>query len=419
MGDPVRPAPVAPLPSITTRQPAIAWRAIALQSAVVWGATRLGLILITYFTVILNNRASPRNIGFVVNGQTFSSILNSWQVWDAGWYLQIAKEGYFRPEAVVFFPLYPLLIHIGSLVFGRDNAYVVALVIANLGALAGFIGLGLLAVHESGASSSAGRTVRIFSAWPLAFFLFAPYTEGLFLAFVVWTLLSARRGSWWLAATCAFLASLTRPTGVTLFLPLVWEFGRQQSWWQRSGWKSRLQSSFQPLRLARAAVVLGAIPLALALYLAYVKVRFGHASLVFSASHFWDRQSLPVWRTAWIGLRHFLQTPPWSYWQAIEVIDYGSILLFLVLTVVALRSAPFAFTLFNLATIYVAVSQPISGLPDIAPSAARYLLAAVPVFLLLGRWSVRHSWLEQLLIAGGFMLQGVLVTFFLSNGWVG
>ena len=65
------------------------------------------------------------------------------------------------------------------------------------------------------------------------------------------------------------------------------------------------------------------------------------------------------------------------------------------------------------------VSQPISGLPDIAPSAARYLLAAVPVFLLLGRWSVRRSWLEQLLIAGGFMLQGVLVTFFLSNGWVG
>src|ERR671922_2761055 len=212
---------VTPLPAVASAPRALAWKAIALQAAIIWGATRVGLLLVTYFTVILNNRTSPRDIGFVVDGQTFSSIANSWQIWDAGWYLQIARDGYFRPEAVAFFPLYPLLIHVVSLPIGKDSGYLAAMLIANLGTLMGFIGLALLAAHEMNAVSGGSRAVRMMAAWPLAFFLFAPYTEGVFLAFATWTLLAARRGWWRVAAATAFLAALTRPTGVALFLPLL------------------------------------------------------------------------------------------------------------------------------------------------------------------------------------------------------
>lgn len=410
---------VTPLPAVASRPRPVAWKAIAVQAAIIWGATRVGLLLVTYFTVILNNRSSPRDIGFVVNGQTFSSTATSWQVWDAGWYLQIARDGYFRPEAVAFFPLYPLLIHLVSWPIGKDNGYLAALLIANLGTLAGFIGLALLAAHEMNAISGGARAVRMLAAWPLAFFLFAPYTEGLFLAFASWTLLSARRGWWRVAAATAFLAALTRPTGVALFLPLLWEYGRQHGWWQRGMWRTRLRETLQPARLIETAMVLGAVPLALAGYALYVKLRFGHARLLLNAFQFWDRQSLPVWRTAWIGLRHFFTTAPWSYWQALQLIDYGVVLLVFVLTAIAIRSAPLAFTLYTAGVIYLAVSQPIPGIPDVVPSAARYMLMAVPFFLLLARWSRGHAWLDQLVMAGGFMLQGVLVTFFLSNGWVG
>jgi hypothetical protein len=48
----------------------------------------------------------------------------------------------------------------------------------------------------------------------------------------------------------------------------------------------------------------------------------------------------------------------------------------------------------------------------------RYVMAAVPLFLLLGRWMVRRPWLEMLVVGGGFMLQALFLGFFLRGGWV-
>jgi hypothetical protein len=56
--------------------------------------------------------------------------------------------------------------------------------------------------------------------------------------------------------------------------------------------------------------------------------------------------------------------------------------------------------------------------PDYLMSAGRFLLVAAPAFLLLGRWSARRPWLDLLLVSGGFLLQAVLLTFFLSGGWL-
>ena len=64
-----------------------------------------------------------------------------------------------------------------------------ALLVANLGTLGAFIGVALLAVNESGTADSAWRTLRVFIAYPLALFLTAAYTEGIFVAFAT--------GHWW------------------------------------------------------------------------------------------------------------------------------------------------------------------------------------------------------------------------------
>src|SRR5437773_10664734 len=37
-------------------------------------------------------------------------LLGSWERFDTLWYLRIASFGYDRPDAVVFYPLYPILI---------------------------------------------------------------------------------------------------------------------------------------------------------------------------------------------------------------------------------------------------------------------------------------------------------------------
>ena len=69
------------------------------------------------------------------------------------------------------------------------------------------------------------RTLRLVAAYPMAFFLAAAYTEGIFLAFAIFCLYFLRRGFWYGAAICAFCATLTRFTGIVLLLPMIWEYG--------------------------------------------------------------------------------------------------------------------------------------------------------------------------------------------------
>lgn len=40
--------------------------------------------------------------------------------WDSVWYLQIAHAGYFSQQSSGLFPLYPLLIRIGSVIFHSE-----------------------------------------------------------------------------------------------------------------------------------------------------------------------------------------------------------------------------------------------------------------------------------------------------------
>src|SRR5262245_42937411 len=46
----------------------------------------------------------PRSAGMAYG------LLGVWERFDTLWYLHIAKFGYDRPDAVVFYPLYPMLI---------------------------------------------------------------------------------------------------------------------------------------------------------------------------------------------------------------------------------------------------------------------------------------------------------------------
>jgi len=61
--------------------------------------------------------------------------------------------------------------------------------------------------------------------------------------------------------------------------------------------------------------------------------------------------------------------------------------------------------------------SPIAIAQDVYISAGRYLLAAAPLFLLLGQWS-RRPWLDTLLVSAGFLVQGALAVQFLSGYWI-
>jgi len=266
----------------------------------------------------------------------------------------------------------------------------------------------MLSSGPEGGRAAAGKAMLVAAAYPLAFFLAAPYTEALFLAGAAFTLFFARRGQWGLAAGAAFLAGLTRPTAVILVLPMALEFIRQRAW---SGARTRL---------AAAVLAVSAVPAAFACYAVFLWFRFGQPLLFLQVQAvYWKRRALPPWETVALVVAHLSINPLLGQWGTLLVLDLGAVILFAALTVYGVGKQPLAFTAYMVGLLVLCVGAPLLSNPNPLSSSARFLVAAVPGFLLLGRLVHRQPWLETLIVGGGFMLQAVFLTLFLSGPWLG
>ncbi len=399
-----------PLPAlpVATRAP-LPWRSLLAQGVLFWLATRIAYGLVTYYAVVLG----PQNphAPFGTTAVPPRALLTAWAQWDSGWYFAIAKGGY-APVSSVFFPLYPLLIHLGIGVVGVGYIIPVALVVANLSSLVALVGLLALAHSELGAAP-APAAVRAFVAYPLAFFTAAAYSEGLFLAEVCFCLLCARRGRWLPAVVIGVLAGLTRPTALALVLPLCWEFARQHRWGRRP-W--RPHAWLAPLGGVAVALAVPAGIAAYALYLRHVlgqpfdfqrqeALVWGHHSILSGATLQQIGATFPRLATA---------TPM----QARALADLVPLVGIVVLTLLGIRRQPVAFTLYLVGLLALTLYAPVPVAFDPFISAGRYLLVAVPVFLLLGRWMARWPALDLLVMVSGCMVQALLAAFFLRGGWL-
>jgi hypothetical protein len=402
----------------------VSWRRVALVSALAWVATRAVYAVFTPLAMAFelpNTSLSPLELAL------------RWMQWDGRWYVTLARQGY-GPEPIVgplycpcvaraaaaFFPLYPLLVHAGSFFLGAEGVAVVAMLVSNLAALAGFVGVGLLAAHERGDAGAALPAILVMAAYPLSFFSFAPFTEGLFLAFAAFALYAARRGLWWWAGAAAFGAALTRPTAVALVLPLLWEFVRQRylpSTGARPGGRPFRKRSRD---LLGAAALASAVPLALGLFFGYLWLVF-HDPLAYAHAQrdFHLKVSAAIPETIGVLFANFLGTTP--EWRAMILVDFLPLVAFTGLTLVEVRRAPLGFTLYTLGLVYLVVGVPDAQFfgGDILSSGGRYMGAAIPAFLILGRWIERWTWLAPLVVGGGFLLQGALLMRFLAGAWVG
>jgi hypothetical protein len=404
-------------------------RDVALMAAAMWAASRVALALFTYATQFLRPGASgaPTPV---------PALASAWLQWDAQWYVGIAQAGYFSEQSTAFFPLYPLLVHVAGVILG-GHYLAAALLVSNIGTLGAFIGLALLAAHEFGSARTASYAVTVLAAYPLAFYLAAPYTEGPFIALVAFALYCARTGRFRAAATCAFFATLMRLTGVILVAPLVWELGIQRGWWAnwRSSeiWRIRMRRAFSPREwkwrenggVLDAVLILGAIPAALALYMGFLGMRFGDPLLFLHAEQrYWNHAApgAPITPgaptpsgVALAGPFAFL-TP--SYEQARSLVDLIPLAIFLILTILLARRQPVIYTLYMAGLLALILASPRADRLGYFVSAGRYLCAALPIFFWLGRWSETRPWLYLLLTSAGFLLQATLASVFLSGGWL-
>jgi len=397
------------------------------MAAGLWAVSRVALALFTYVTLLLRPGGSGQA------ATSFPALASAWLQWDAKWYVQIAQAGYFNDQSAGFFPLYPLLIHIVGMALGGDYL-VAALLVSNLGAFGVFIGLALLAAHEFGSERTASYAVTMLAAYPLAFFLAAPYTEGLFIALVAFTLYGARTGRWRVAAACAFFAALTRPTGIILLAPLVWEYGGQRGWWttwrSAESWRARLGAAFLPRNWRPRGNALGsllivsAVPLGVALYMLFLGMRFGDPlHYVHAQQRYWNHvgpgaPSAPALTGAAQPSAEPLSFLTPSYEQARALVDLAPLAIFLILAIILVRRQPVMYTLYMVGLFALILTSLRPDRLGFFVAAGRYLCAALPIFFWLGRWSETRPWLYLLLTSAGFLLQATLATVFLTGGWL-
>jgi hypothetical protein len=238
------------------------------------------------------------------------SVLGTWLRWDAPRYLNIAEGGYeAHPQEVAFFPLYPVLTALADPLLPGD-LLVAAMVAANLAGLGAMVLLHRLVTEEFG-GTVAGRTLLLLAVFPSAFFLAAPFSHSLFLLLALGFLYALRHQRWWLAGLLGGLASGTRPFGVLLVVPFVFEYlhhlpvGRHH---EGAGVVGRVIARLRRVRAGAAAVAL--VPLGAASFAAYCWVTFGDP-LAYSHAQIegWDKTVTWPGHTLWLTVEQLLARP--------------------------------------------------------------------------------------------------------------
>jgi Mannosyltransferase (PIG-V) len=369
--------------------------------------TRFLFLVLTYFGVILYSVKfqSP-------HPSLLHQLLPAWQNrWDTQWYTDIARRGYHWTRAgaqtapAAFFPLYPLLIHVGVVLTHRSYI-LVALAISNVCFLVALGYLWRLTRWEF-SHAVAGRTILYIATFPTALFFFAGYTESLFLLLTVASFFHLRRRDWLLAGLFGGLASATRVTGILLIVPFAYEYGRH--------------CNFSWRRLDIGALGLLLIPTGLVAFMLYLHRTVGDALGFSHDQAAWEKVFTPrVWEGIGDSLRQiFSVQPAASFFQAHNIINLTLGLTFLVGTIFVARNFPWSYTLYLIVFWLLTLSNPAlaNGYPVPLVSLSRYVLSLFPVFMYLGIMGRKRPFHDSYLVLSVGML-ALLTIQFIHGGWV-
>lgn len=385
--------------------PQIAWLSAPFVSSAPWAVSlRRALLTTSVFWVLCLVIAYAVGMAFPDRVEAWHAFPNSplWDPlirWDAAWYQSIVNDGYFyipgQASNVAFFPLYPLVLRTGKLIFG--HIYITSYVLNFLFTATAAWGLHRLSWQLQGDVKAADRALLYLFSFPSAFFLFAPYTESMYLMIAVGAVLAGSRRAWFIAGLLGMLASATRVVGISIWgvLGLMWM--QDQGWYllrvhQAQNWRNLfagLRTNWQGL----AAICLS--PLGLVAYILHLQVQVGHplAFVLVQTSPDWGRSFRGFWRILYGSIENFIRQP-WlkgvELQQLVGVVDVGLSLLSLGTAVAVWRrfGAPYALL------VIVGVLIPLS---TSTASMSRYCLTLFPLFMLWGLWAERRPWADGLL----------------------
>lgn len=176
-----------------------------------------GAALVSRLMIYLLAYAMYRLTGIGASGfwEAFAPL---WTHWDTRHYIGIAQQGYTSVGderlRLVFFPLYPLLMRLFSVMTGGDVFAAGILISLACSAIAAALVYDLAYMY--GGREQAFRATAYFLLSPLSVFLCCAYTEALFICLTLLTVCLLRRERPYAAALCGMLSAFTRMPGVII-----------------------------------------------------------------------------------------------------------------------------------------------------------------------------------------------------------
>jgi hypothetical protein len=323
--------------------------------------------------------------------------------WNSGWYWDIATHGYyFRADgqsSIAFFPLYPMLMRALAMPFGGGDGavWIAGMVIALTSCAFALVTIHRFTEEIFGSRDIARRTVTCVVVFPWSLFLTRVYAESLFLLMSVLAISRAWDGRWWRAGIWGALATLARPNGILIGLPLALLAMRDRP-------------SVGQLASRWIAMVL--IPVALIGYSLYVYTLTGDPLSWMSAQEHWGYslghsplQQLQRLVDAILrhGLYGYLLT---SHVAPIELLQGASALVVLMLVPAVFRRLGMAMGAYVLVSLLV----PLSG--SALEGLGRYASVLFPVAILIGCMKSQRGY--EAIVATCLVFHTILICFFVT-----
>jgi hypothetical protein len=387
-------------------------RAAALDRSTPWAAAAFdALLAVLTVHLVLKGTAFLANVLFPpARPRPFpmpfeaAKLVETFAAWDSGWYFDIAQRGYYwspsTQSSIAFFPLYPMLMRALAWPFGGGDR---ALWIAGVALSYACLFLGLAVLHRlttrtfGGDRETARRTVLYVAVFPFAYFFTQVYTESLFLLTSVSAVAAAVASRWGWAGLFGALASLTRPNGILIAVPL-----------------GLLALAGRPrlAELMRRAAALALVPLGFGAFCAFAFRLTGDPLGWLRAQAQWG---YTVGNRPWIELMRLLdgleQLGLYGYFFADPLAPYYFIHGMVALAFVAVTPSVFTRVGFALGA-YVAVSLYVPLTGNALEGIGRYAATLFPVFMLLGTITSRR--VHEAILIGSALVLSLLASLFVA-----
>lgn len=373
----------------------------------IFGLVVIWRTVIQLFTILANQRLSLNvDLAYdITNINTWSNTLpnwlNSFANWDSGWYLSIAKQGYHFIEQTtnaVFFPLYPLLIRYLGNIFNLD--YLLTGLIISL--LAIFVALFYFykLIKIDYPENIAWSSLIFLLIFPSAIFFTLVYTEALFICLAIMLFYYARQKQWALVGIIGFFISLTKPWGIALLIPMLFEYYQT------------LNFSFK--KTNKEIVYLLLMPVGLILYVQFLKIKFGSYLIFMSGQKMWHADNA---YNFWLTFKNyfnniFIYISDNPAYQSAITLDF----IFLIFGLIA--GFYIFFKIRKSYGIYTLLTCLIPAVSGIFVSMSRYLLVAFPIYIMLALWSEKNKLMQFSIYLILITLFSLFTILFIHNYWV-